>query len=885
MSNPFFERYGKVVPKPKPSPGPQPIIKTPSSQPKTNTKSVPVNKGVIKHIENVKTQVETRKNIAEKIISNQPVNKKPSPGPQPIIIKTPDERIIPQEIIDNQPVNKKPSQDSKPKPSHMIPITTDIELKPEPKQKPYDYLIRHSPKETSKNLKMFEKTMYSSMSIPTFKKVTDKVFDISVKSAVKNLPPEKREEFSYLYTDWESIPVEERKFYLGSKTYFKNLSKKEKETMSKKYLESESFEKYISSPKGEQELSAIAKSLQEKEMKEKYGPFAVSSVSIYDYDKAKKELAFSNVFKKTSVFKDLGLRTKYKRSFIESGTSAAAFPITLFQTGVKYVTGKGSYTDPISRIQTGKTFLPDVNTEIIEPVKIGAPSGLISTTISEGIGFATGKKSGEFKKYMDDPVAGGFATAGEIAGFMVAGKLVNVGKVKAFKGLKIARSGIISKTGWNVPGYSSFMKYRPSNIARTIWWKGKEKLGYAKYVPEEQVWHPDVLASKTKFAEASSPQDMIKDFYKTKAVSGTDDILGIHAAPHRFNPLTYVKKGTSETPGLSVSAYGKGSPHFLKVSGYTTKAEGISLFPQFYRPTAPVFNLRDVFRIPKGLRGASYKQTGKYILKQPKGPYAWVAPKAERGGPEIEAIIRAGTIGARKSSYYYTTYKGMTIPLPRYKLFGKGISSTAKTSLKYSPYVSKSKDFISLSYYGGSKPISIISPSMLISKSLYYSKPFTISSSYKKLFSSSIKPASYTSSAKSYLSSGTSYSSGVSYTSSGGSSAKSYLSSGTSYFPYSPTSSFTSYKPSSSTSYTSSKPSYKSSFTSYKPSSSTSYSKSKSSYSPSKYKSGLYKYGDEEMKFKKPKVDKKLYKTKYKFRSINVKSPFKPIKLSKGGLF
>jgi len=131
------EKKNQTPPKssPKPSPGPQPIIKTPSSQPKTNTKSVPVNKGVIKHIENVKTQVETRKNIAEKIISNQPVN-------------------------------KKPSQDSKPKPSHMIPITTDIKLKPEPPEPkpvtytPQQYLqeITEQHQQAKKQLEQFEQT-------------------------------------------------------------------------------------------------------------------------------------------------------------------------------------------------------------------------------------------------------------------------------------------------------------------------------------------------------------------------------------------------------------------------------------------------------------------------------------------------------------------------------------------------------------------------------------------------------------------------------------------------------------------------------------------------------------------------------------------------------
>jgi len=171
---------------------------------------------------------------------------------------------------------------------------------------------------------------------------------------------------------------------------------------------------------------------------------------------------------------------------------------------------------------------------------------------------------------------------------------------------------------------------------------------------------------KKKFAEASGAGRQLSLFQKTRGFDPSQDIVGIHASPHRFRYFTRMSKGTSETPGISVSAYGYGSPHFLKIKqpylGYGTK--GVSLFPKIHLPTGPLFKLKEVFRLPKWLRGKDYATTSKYIRGQPKGPYAWIAPKSEMGGPEIEAIIRAGTWGRRTSSRFYTTYKGVVVPLP-----------------------------------------------------------------------------------------------------------------------------------------------------------------------------------------------------------------------------
>jgi len=386
--------------------------------------------------------------------------------------------------------------------------------------------------------------------------------------------------------------------------------------------------------------------------------------------------------------------------------SGASFPITLPQMAVKYVRGKGAYTEPFERIATGETFGPDIGNVLLrhEP---GGPSGLISTGIQEGlyyvpkdmavVGALGGHKTNAVERFMKHPVSGAFATGGEVLGLLVGG--YGLSKAKQVTGAGLYRIGSPIKKSLVSQGIMKDLplsRYSPTSIMRTGFWKAKQRLGIAEFVPEEKVWASDVLYGGKRFAEAPGQIRQLKIFEETRNMLDTGDILGIHAASSKFGFFKYTRMftGLSESPGLSISAFGRGSPHFLRVSGDTSRfispIKGISLFPKIGKPIAPIFRLKEILRLPKPIRmtkpgdasatigkpykgGYYYYRTGDYMLKQPRGAYAWLAPKVEVGGPEIEAIITAGTWAKRIRSRYFTTYKGKTVPLPEYVPLGKNI--------------------------------------------------------------------------------------------------------------------------------------------------------------------------------------------------------------------
>ena len=563
------------------------------------------------------------------------------------------------------------------------------------------------------------------------------------------------------------------------------------------------FKKFIETPKGKAQLETIAKSEYEK----KLGPWEISAVALYDYEGAKDVLAEQRAYSSSGFkWESLHPKTKLERSLWESSTEAVTWPVTLSQMGVKLVTG-------------GKTLvLPDVGKKL-QDRKITPTSGIVSGGISEVITFGGSEWSEQAKKY---PWETGVSTAGELFGLYMGGKAVHVAKTGTIKGLGHFRRFTLKHTGFNLPEYSTFVKYSPKNLLRTGYWKVKEKLGLAEYVPEEQVWDPNVLSGYTKFAEKSGAGKQLNLFLETKKLSSTGDIFGIHASPSRFKSIMRISKGTSETPGLSVSAFGHGSPHFLKITGpsLSYRTSGMSLFPKLHLPTGPIMRLKDVFRIPKSIKpkyvGSAKKIFGKkafgpaydisemnrFIMSQPKGPYGWIAPKSEIGGPEIEAIIRGGTWGKRTSSFYYTSYKGVTVPLPQYSFFGKvpkNIGSSIGSGIS-----SNVRNFLSLSYSGGSPSISILNPGYILSRSFSTGSSKTLSSfgSYKipssiKRFSSrgysrSSSGSSIGSSLSSYMKNVSSIGSKKSSGLSGGSSIPSSLSSSLSSGGSSPSSSVSS---------------------------------------------------------------------------------------------
>jgi len=497
-----------------------------------------------------------------------------------------------------------------------------------------------------------------------------------------------KEEYGYQFQPFKGEPVETWNLYPGGKKYVEQ-------------HKNEVVERYIKQKGG---LEKVPYDIY------KYASIGgIYSGKLPNDPQFLREAAWENIYydegkRRETYFNRLPAPAQWFSSGTHMVYSGASFPITLPQMAVKYVRGKGAYTEPFERIATGETFGPDIGNVLLrhEP---GGPSGLISTGIQEGlyyvpkdmavVGALGGHKTNAVERFMKHPVSGAFATGGEVLGLLVGG--YGLSKAKQVTGAGLYRIGSPIKKSLVSQGIMKDLplsRYSPTSIMRTGFWKAKQRLGIAEFVPEEKVWASDVLYGGKRFAEAKNVNEMVQRFYEsqTKFPRGSsDNVFGIHATTMRFGKLARVKPGLSETTGLSVSAFGEGSPHFLRTTGYGTSKlfkpiRGISLFPKIKMPTGIVTRLKDIYRLPKNLRKplqgettkSFYGRVSKYLQRQESGPYATIAAKAEIGGPEIEAIIRYGSLGKgqwlkRASSRYFTTYKGKTVPLPEYVPLGKNI--------------------------------------------------------------------------------------------------------------------------------------------------------------------------------------------------------------------
>ena len=463
------------------------------------------------------------------------------------------------------------------------------------------------------------------------------------------------------------------------------------------------------------------------------GLLDVSSLSVYDFEQAHK-----NVAKKVveggdftgKWFEKLPARTRGIKSMQEGIISTVTYPITFSQMGVKYITGTGDFTDVFGRIGTGKTvLLPDI-AEGIAKSKVTPVQGLIGGSIGEGISRATtGEGSGFAESAWKYPFETGAATAGELLGLKAASMSIGAAKAPVISGLGKIRAGTMSLTGWNLPGYTSFIKYSPTNIFRTFKWKTLQKLGKAREVSPEIVFKTSALPNQLSFAPGSTVskriESLVKAFEKSKGttVFGEEFYTGVHATTSPwYKPLSWLKKGR-ESPGVSFAPFGEGSPHFLRIGGspglYSKIPSGWSLFPKIQMRTAPMLHFKDLLRIPKHrLYDAS-----KYI--QEKGAGVYIAPKMYFGGGEYEVIAHG--LARRLGTRYFTRIEGITVPMPEFAMTG------------FSPgkaFLGATKEFISPYEYTGVTSTSLINPAHVAS---FFSTP----SINIKPFSSSFKPVSY----------------------------------------------------------------------------------------------------------------------------------------------
>lgn len=396
---------------------------------------------------------------------------------------------------------------------------------------------------------------------------------------------------------------------------------------------------------------------------------------------------------------------------------------------------------------------------------LGGPPGLltfgmetVTATLMEGL------QTGEWEVDIPEedweliqkyPIEAIFATVSEAAVFAATSKVVHLTKVSAVKSASWVNREFL--------GGRTFPKVSPVQIYRKVTVGIQERLHLKTRLPEKQVWDTTVLKGTERFAKTKGGvKKMAKIFESTQTLpESKGKIVAIHASPYKWGKYTYTKLGSSETPGLSISARGAGSPYFLQVEGSTKYASKLTLFPKFKAPTAPLIKLDKLYRLPKSIRytidtkpGVFKAPSAKYITEQPKGPYAWFAPKAELGGPEIEAIIGPKTWMKRSNYTYFTTYKGSIIPLPEYNIISSGqpssfsrvLSAVETTKFKVSTYGTK----ISHSSYYSLPSSPIINISSISSLARSSSLRSSISSSS---VSSSISFGSYRSSLSSASSS------------------------------------------------------------------------------------------------------------------------------------
>ena len=565
----------------------------------------------------------------------------------------------------------------------------------------------------------------------------------SYMAAYESLTPEEKSGYGYKFTNWKGVPPQNIQHYPGGKRYLESLSSEEKEELITKYMSSKSWTDYISSDKGQRARQAVASSLHEKKITEPgtlipgwLNPFGgdikqpqwmadlnVSTIAIYDYPTAERSIAEKQVLSGGDVYSGLGFRTRNIYSTSEAMLSAALYPVTLAQTGVKYVTGKGKITDPLGRIKSGKTFLPDVGKKLAED-KITPTSGVISGSIGM---FISPDESRYRETVMKYPIESGSASMGEFIGIYVGGKAVHAGKVT------------IIKAGHRIGIPSIPAKYNPLLRVRTGYWKARDKLGLAKEVPPETVFQTKALPDKLSFAPGKTPAERIvetiKAFKKTKVLSGTDDYLGVHSSTDPWmKPIAWLRKGR-ESSGISIAPVGEGSPRFLRLTGDVTPSystSGFSLFPKIKLPTAPIFSFSNLRRIPSYLQDKSYELSNVFIKKKPG---AYIAPKLYKGGGEYEGILRG--FARRLGTKQYTIIDDVAVPFPRFKLIEKG-SMTVRESVFHS-IPSNVKSFVSpFSIITRKSTISMLSPSYLTSV-ITESKPSY--SSYKKYSMSSSIPS------------------------------------------------------------------------------------------------------------------------------------------------
>lgn len=524
----------------------------------------------------------------------------------------------------------------------------------------------------------------------------------------KGLTPEEKTEYGKRFVDWESVPPSEIKHIPGGKSYLERVSPSEKKRLVKEYLgrhkiEHDPWWAFGSTWRvnGRPIEGLRTSGVSDKELREKI---------------AWEEITMTSPEIKSKIYSELPWYGRHMYAGMQALSSAVMWPVTLGQTGVKYVTGKGRLTDPLGRISTGKPLVfPDVGKELGER-RIG-PGGLISTGMSELITWGASEEWEKTQKY---PFEAFSATVGEVFGMGLGGKTIG---------------GITKGIGREM---------------RNLW------VGLrGKYIPIERLTTQKVLSGESAFPTSPSARVSLLKF--KEAYDPTSGMYKVtHATPDAFKGLR-ITKGTSEFGhrGLFVTPEHMTSPYFLKLGSPYKTSFKITLFPKIHRASILRFKVPRVSRVPEPYRLSQYK-FGEFV--RGKFDTAWITAKHEMGGPEIEALLvehtpltkitPPGWLGKIRGYEHYTKLWGRRIPIREFgidlDLPVSGMKSMWETLSGYS------RDLAS--YYYKSHYVPLVQPSYItygVSSLLSYKPSYTPSytPSYKPSILPSYKP-SYTPSYK-----------------------------------------------------------------------------------------------------------------------------------------
>jgi len=458
----------------------------------------------------------------------------------------------------------------------------------------------------------------------------------------------------------------------------------------------------------------------------------------------RKEITQAEIVKTEAGFYDVPVKKEEEPDFLSKGYTGILLPgvpetQTFFPTYKQFgdfFGGKGAYSG-YQAFGVGGGVIAGI---------IGAPRDIElfgRSLVSDPVMTVAGIPKGyvDFGKNVLDPNVDEFYK-GQISGSFVAQAVIFGAAGKAISGIA-GKATTLGKA--EVPSKSFFDPFAIEALeeGRTIYPKSSG-------VPEMLV----------KFRKGAAELDLYNEGYKGAIIHTTDVI---------FDPETFARVGTSETPGLYGTPPGRASPAFARLmeSEYPSIKLSLNPFESLGKGKPAAYEVlleEPVQRIPKtelssyaraqeffGTSRTKFGKQGKFSesellpVKAPKGK-AFISPAAEFGKRETEAILPAGTklkrVFSKNANVWeqltgferFTKVKGKGIPIFKYAALKEGkLVGNIITAEELGKKVSREYRSNAL------KPSLVLSPIPLFSKA---SKARSLKSSIRpsRIISGSYKP-------------------------------------------------------------------------------------------------------------------------------------------------